>query len=186
MTTNAVSYTISPEKIAGRLAMLALHTLAVYIFAVHFSPWLIGRWFTWIAPALQISTTLSPGDWYLRHLELVSIVPGLLAGYIVARRFWSVASWAFLVPTLVLIYNMLRYEAPSSVLFASSTPAIRYYFDIEQSMPTVMNPTSSDPVRLLAQMTITAPFYTAIAYSLGALVSKNQLLIKLFSFEKGE
>jgi hypothetical protein len=46
------------------------------------------------------------------------------------------------------------------------------------------NPLASDPVRVLAQMTITAPFYAGIAYSLGALASKHQLLTKLFTFEK--
>jgi len=51
-------------------------------------------------------------------------------------------------------------------------------------MPTFANPLASDPVRVLAQISITAPFYAGVAYSLGALVSKHQLLIKLFTFEK--
>jgi hypothetical protein len=33
-------------------------------------------------------------------------------------------------------------------------------------------------------MSVTAPFYAGIAYSLGALASKHRVLTKLFTFEK--
>jgi hypothetical protein len=175
---------VSPETLVGRLGALGLHTLAVYVCAVHLSPWLVGRWFAWGARILQISATTLPADWYLQHLELASIVPAVLLGYIAARQSGSVATWAWGIPTLVLAYGMLRYHAPSSVLFGSSMSAVRYYFDIEHTMPTMMNPTASDPVRVLAQMTVTASFYSGVAYSLGAWSAKRQLIPKLFGFAK--
>ncbi len=170
---------VAPEKL-GRVAAFGLHTLAVYLCAVHFAPWLISRWFAWIAPVLQVPTTTSPGNWYLQHLELASIVPAVFAGYIVARRPDSVATLAWGVPVLVLAYKMLRYQAPSSVLIGSSMSAFGYFFDIQTSMPTLANPTASDPVRALTQIIITAPFYAGVAYSLGALAAKRKLLNSLF------
>jgi hypothetical protein len=88
---------VSPEKLVGRVAAFGLHTIAVYLCAVHPSPWLVGRWFAWIAPVLQIPITTPPGDWYLQHLELASIVPAVLVGYITARRPDSVATFAYVV-----------------------------------------------------------------------------------------
>jgi hypothetical protein len=176
----------SVEGLIGRVPAFAMHTATVYIFAVHVSPWLVGRWFAWILPILQISTVTSAADWYLQHLELVSTFPALVAGYFVARRPDSLATWAWSIPTVVLAYKMLRYQAPSSVLVGASMSALRYFFEIERVMPTMRYATPSDPVRVLAQMTITAPFYAGVAYSFGAWVSKRELLTKLFSFRRSE
>ena len=62
--------------------------------------------------------------------------------------------------------------------------AIKYFFDIQEVMPTMSNLFASDSIRVVEQMTVTAPFYAGIAYSLGALGSKHQLLKKLFTAEK--
>jgi hypothetical protein len=79
---------------------------------------------------------------------------------------------------------MLEYHAPSSVLFDTSMTAMKYFFEIQTVMPTLQNPLASDPARVWAQMSVTAPFYGGIAYSLGALASKHHVLTKLFTFEK--
>ena len=163
-----------------------MHTVTIYIFAVHVSPWLVGRWFAWVMPMLQISTVTPAADWYLQHLELVSIFPAVVAGYLVVRQPDSVAPWAWSIPAVVLAYKMLQYQPPSSVLVGTSMSAFRYFFEIERVMPTMRYATPSDPVRVLVQMTITAPFYAGVAYSLGAWVSKRRLLVKLFSFGKPE
>jgi hypothetical protein len=173
---------ISPETLVGRLGAFGLHTLAIYVCAEHLSPWLVGRCFGWGTRLLHISATILPGDWYLQHLELATVVPALVLGYITARQPGSVATWSWGIPTLVLAYKMLRYHTPSSVLFGSSMSAVRYFFDIERIMPTMAHPTASDPVRVLAQMTVTASFYAGLAYSLGAWSAKRELITKLFSF----
>ncbi len=81
---------------------------------------------------------------------------------------------------------MLEYHAPSSsVLYGSSiTEVVKYFFDIVKVMPTWQNPLAGDPIRAWAQMSVTAPFYAGVAYSVGALASKHQVLAKLFTFEK--
>jgi hypothetical protein len=191
------------ESIASLLAGIAafaFDTVIVYILALRVSAILVSFWFAWVLRLFQISTMVRPGDWYMQHLELMTIVPALVAGYIdigrivpallggliKERRATSGAMWAWSVPTIVLIYKMLQYHAPTSVLIGSSMSALRYFFDIQRVMPTFANLLASDPVRLLQQMTVTAPFYAGIAYSLGVLFHKYQIPAKLFSFEKPE
>ncbi|MGB6675134.1 MAG: hypothetical protein WBE44_00450 [Terriglobales bacterium] len=184
----------------GTIPAFALHTAIVYTCALRVSGSLVARWFAWVAPILQISSSVPPRDWYLQHFELVTIIPALIAGYInlvrfvpatVGRPIWdtrfdSAVTWAWSIPALVLSYKMLQYHAPSSVLFGTSMTAIKYFFDIQKVMPTWENPLASDPVRVAAQMLVTAPFYAGVAYSLGAFVSKHDFLAKLFRFEKNE
>ena len=177
----------SLESLIGRVPAFAMHTVTVYICAVRVSPWLVGRWFGWVMPLLRLSAVTPAADWYLRHLELISIVPGLVAGYLVARKPDSVATWAWGLPAAVLAYKMLQYQAPSSVLSGTTLmSAFKYYFEIERVMPTMRYATPSDPVRVLSQMTVTAPFYAGVAYSLGGWLSKREFLTKLLSFGKSE
>lgn len=174
----------SVESLIGPVPAFAMHTATIYVFAVHVSPWLVGRWFAWIVPMLQISTVTPAADWYLQHLEWVSIFPGVVVGYLVAQQADSVATWAWGIPTIVLAYKMLQYRHPSSsVLVGTSMSACTYFFDILRIMPTMRYATPSDPIRVLAQMTITAPFYAGVAYSLGAWASKRKVLKNLFTFE---
>jgi hypothetical protein len=194
--------TIAIEKNSslGYVAAFILHTYVAYSCGLHLSPQLVFHWFRWIVPMLQISISIPATDWYLQHLELATILPALVVGHVNVARFFpatvrnylhegpshSMAVWAWIIPTVRLLYRMLMYHAPSSVLFGTSVTASGYFFDIQKVMPTFANPLSSDPVRVLAQLSITAPFYAGVAYSLGALGSKHQLLTKLFTFEKHE
>jgi hypothetical protein len=114
----------------GVIPALALHIAIVYTCALHISGYLVGRWFAWFVPVLHISTDMPGPDWYLQHLELVTIVPALIAGYInvvrfapaiVGRPIWdarfdSAINWAWGIPTLILLYRMSQYHAPTSVL----------------------------------------------------------------------
>lgn len=133
---------------------LAIHTLLVYVCATHLSPWLVGRWFLLVAPVLQISSSARPEDWYLQHLESVTIVPALVAGYFNVFRFapaWlggpaegnkfdNVALWACALPSAFLCYELLAYRTPTSLLYGRSvyescTLAIKYFFVIQPEMP---------------------------------------------------
>jgi len=194
----------SPEPVAidrksplGYVAAFILHTLIVYTCAINLSQWLVFHWFRWVAPIFSVSTSVPPPDWYLQHFELMTILPALLTGYVNVARFLpnahrtllregrhSIATWAWVLPTLVLLYRMLEYRALASVLYGSSMTALKYFFDIQTVAPTFQNPLASDPIRVWAQFSVTAPFYAGVAYSLGALASKHQLLTKLFTFEK--
>lgn len=188
------------KSVLGILWAFPLNTVIVYVLALHISPVLVSRWFAWIAPLLQTSPTASPADWYLQHLEWVTIVPALAAGYINVARFiptlvgrpskeslaTSAALWAWTIPALVLAYGMLNYDAPRSVLFATSKSAIDYFFDIQTTMPNRSNFLTIDTRRVLIQRTVTAPFYAGLAYSLGALLAKYRLLAKFFGRDQSE
>ena len=140
MATSRPPQSIEQTVRASRaIPALALHTVIVYMLAVHISPMLVGRWFAWILPALHFHTSVASQDWYLEHLEMVTIVPALIAGYVNAARFVPAivggqvkdakrepaAVWAWIVPTVVLLYKMARYQAPSSVLYVTSQTAFR-------------------------------------------------------------
>jgi hypothetical protein len=184
----------APSRIAW-LGLFLLDTFLVYLCAIHLSPFLVGRWFAWIAPVLGIPITVTPANWYLRHLELATIIPAFIAGYVDMGRFlpatvgkqiatWrsgSAASLAWIVPTTLLLWSLLSFHSQSSVLFDSSTSALAYYFKIQNVMPTLSNFLDSDPVRVRSQMFVTAPFYASVAFSAGALAWKHRLLPRLVS-----
>jgi hypothetical protein len=179
------------------IAAFALDTLIVYILAMRISGTLVAVWFQWAPHLLQISTVERPVDWYLQHFEWVTILPALAAGYIDVgriipalmgglirkRRTTSAALWAWTIPAAVLAYKMLQYDSPISVLVSTSMSATSYYFDIVRTMPSLA---SGDPVRIMRQLTITAPFYAGIAYSLGAACYRYRVFARIFSFQKPE
>jgi len=180
----------------------AAHTFLVYFLATSISPILVGRWFAWVLPALQFHTAMSPRDWYLQNLELITILPALIGGYVNLPRFVPAvvagqirealpgATWAWIIPTLVLMYKMAVYDAPSSVLYSGSHSAFKYFFDIVPHMPKweeiVQGNLGADPARISAQLFFTAPFYAGASYSAGALASKYRIIQKLRSLGKPE
>jgi len=167
---------------------------------------LVYHWFGWVAPRLHTSISIPATDWYLQHLELVTVIPALFVGYLnvarllpaavrmpIAERSDSMGMWAWAFPALVLAYQMVRYHPPSaSVLYGAGLPKVRYFFEIQKVMPNLRNFRdlfANDPLqtlRVLTQMVVTAPFYAGVAYSLGAVVRKYALLTRLFTFEKHE
>ncbi len=190
---------IEKKSLLGYVAAFMLHTYLAYTCAMHLSEWLVFHWFGWVMPILHVSTSTPATNWYLQHFELMTILPALVMGYLnvarvlpnTIRNFMheghhSIATLAWIFPALVLLYRMLEYHAPSSVLYGSSMTAVKYFFDIVKVMPTLQNPLASDPIRMWAQMSVTAPFYAGVAYSVGALASKHKILAKLLTFEKHE
>jgi hypothetical protein len=177
------------------VSAFAVHTFLVYFLATNLSPILVGRWFAWALPAIQFHTVISPRDWYLQNLELITILPALIGGYINLPRFVPTVvagqirevlpggAWAWIIPTLVLLYKMAAYGAPSSVFYSGSHSAFKYFFQIVPHMPRweeiVQGNLGADPVRISAQLFVTAPFYAGVSYSVGALASKYEVIQKL-------
>jgi hypothetical protein len=114
MTTPALTATPKAKSTwFDSIPAFALHTLLVYMLALHISPIPFGRCFAW---ATQFHASVSLRDWYLQRLELVTILPGLVAGYIDVARFIPTivggqvrgvrrepaATWAWTIPASVL------------------------------------------------------------------------------------
>jgi hypothetical protein len=182
----------NPNEIARRVGLVwpgesavgsfALHTTGVAICAMNIGPWLAGRWFRW-TPLLLGSTPQGLGtDFYLQHLELANIVAGLLVGYLLCLKFRGLGTWAWVLPTAILSYKLLTFsDRNASVLVAPDLwSRFSYYFAIERVMPN-LNSLSGDPVRVVAQITIVAPFYAAIAYSVGALVQRHEVAERIIT-----
>jgi len=149
----------------------ALHTAAAAICGVHLGPWLLSRWYVWMLPLTGRTIHIPTGNDHLQNFELV-IVPALVLGYLLARRFGRFAAYAWVLPTVVLAYKLLTFTEPyASVLAASgSMTRFKYFFVIQRRIPTFTAGFGGvDPIRIAVQMTVVAPFYSGLAYSVGAL-----------------
>jgi len=160
----------------------AFHTTAAAVCGVHLGPWLLSRWFVWILPLTGRSIHIPTGDDYLQHFELASIVPAFIVGYILSRYFRRLATCAWLLPTLVLAYKLLTFAEPyQSILAPHPSTRFSYFFVIQRSMPTFTAGFGGvDPVRGAQQMSVVAPFYGGLAYSIGALAAKHNVVEKFF------
>jgi hypothetical protein len=170
---------------AGAIGSFALHTTAVPICGIVIGPWLFARWFVWILPLFRISPAMPRADYWLQNLELVSIIPALVFCALMARYLEKLASWAWIVPTIILSYRLLTFtDANASVLAsADSWSRFSYYFVIQQHMPTfsLSFGLSGDPIRAAQQLDVTVPFYSGIAYSVGALFTKHKTIDRIVS-----
>lgn len=165
---------------AESIGSFALHTTAVPFCGIFLGPWLLSRWFVWILPLLRISPATPKADYWLQHLEVVSIIPALVFGALIARRFAKLASWAWVVPTIILAYRLLTFTDAGASVFAAANRWSRfsYYFVIQPHVPTFSRSLglSGDPVRFVSQLNVTVPFYSGIAYSIGALLTKRKVI----------
>lgn len=162
---------------ASSIGAFALHTAAADLCAVRLGPWLVYHWFGWMLPLFGISTTIHGTDYYLQHLEIMSTVPALIVGYFVARHFPRLALTAWIVPTAILSYKLWTLVDPRASVLAAPNSLARfsYYLEIVPVMPTFRDLYSSDPARVLQQMLVVAPFYSGVAYSLGAFLSRRRI-----------
>lgn len=161
----------------------ALHTAAAAICGIHLGPWLLSRWYVWVLPLTGRTIHIPRGNDHLQNFELVSIIPALGLGYLLARRFGRFAAYAWVLPTVVLAYKLLTFTEPyASVLEASSSMTrFEYFFVIQRSIPTFTPGFGGvDPMRVALQMIVVAPFYSGLAYSVGALAGKRNLLDRVF------
>ena len=162
---------------AASIGRFAFHTTGAAVCGIHFGPWLLSRWFVWILPVAGLSTTTYSGDFWLQHLEVVSIVPALAVGYLASRYFPKFGTWAWTLPTIILCYKLLTFINPNVSVFGSNSwSRFSYYFVIEKSMPGFYDLRGSDPARVAAQLTLVAPFYSGVSYSVGALVEQRKVM----------
>jgi hypothetical protein len=147
------------------------------VCGLHFGPWLLFRWFAWILPLVGIWYSTPRADYWLQHLELVSAIPAVVVGFVVSRYCKKLASRAWILPTMVLSYNFLIFTDARASVFASNPWAgFSFYFVIQQHMPTFSSFGGSDPVRVAEQIDVTVPFYSGVAYSIGALLKEYKVL----------
>ncbi|MFZ1142066.1 MAG: hypothetical protein WAN76_23035 [Candidatus Sulfotelmatobacter sp.] len=160
----------------------AFHTTAAAVCGIHLGPWLLSRWYVWILPLAGMSSHTPTGDDYLQHFELASIVPAFVVGYILSQRFRRLATYAWILPALLLTYKLLTFTEPyASILAPHSSTRFSYFFVIQRSAPTFTHGfVAGDLIRVVQQMVVVAPFYAGLAYSIGALAARHDIVKKLF------
>lgn len=169
-------YRLPSWPAGAMLAAFALHTTFAAVCGIHLGPWLLSRWYYWIMPLARLPQSVAYPDYWLQNFELVSVVPALVAGFVIARYIPKLATAAWVIPTAVMAYQFVAFKSgPSSVLLGPDVSISRfnYFFDIQRQMPTFSDLRGTDPIRLVAQLTVVAPFYSGIAYSAGAWIQKH-------------
>jgi hypothetical protein len=168
--------------IESPIGPFALHTATAALFGVHLGPWLLSRWYVWIMPLLGMSSHTPTANDQFEHFELASIVPALVAGYLLARYFGGLAQYAWILPTIILAYKLLTFaDAQTSVIAPHPWIRWEYFFVIQRTAPSFTPGFGGvDPIRTVDQMFVVAPFYAGLAYSAGAFAANHDLLGRIF------
>lgn len=166
---------------AGAIGPFALHSTVAALCGIHLGPWLLSRWYVWIMPLLGMSSHIPTAHDWLQHFELTSIIPALVAGYLVSRYLRRSAQYAWILPTIILAYKLLMFTEPQASVLAPH-PSMRweYFFVIQRTMPTLAASFGVDPIRVVDQIDVVAPFYSGLAYSAGALAATHDLFQRTF------
>ena len=163
-----------------KVAWFVVHLATVYLLAKFCTPWLSGWTYGKLLPALQIPTTASVWEFLFSHVLGFSFVPAFLAGLINARFKHRSALLVWVVPSAILIYKLITFSSPHSVLYDSpESSALHYYFGGGFIIPAFHTwrdfwdaaGSNPDMGRGMAQLTFVAPFYASFAYGLAAWIS---------------
>lgn len=166
----------------------AFHTTAAIVCGIHLGPLLLSRWLAWALPLAGMSLGHAPTwDDYLQHFEVASILPALILGYILSLHWRKMATSAWILPTLVVAYQLIAFTEPqSSILAPHSSTRFAYFFVIQRSMPSLGSGfLGGDPVRVARQAAVIAPFYAGVAYSVASLAARHDVLRKFFGRSAG-
>jgi hypothetical protein len=162
--------------ISKKAAWFAGHLAVVYLTVKVCTPWLAGR-----VHDLLLSSSGDPGEsqfqFLFSHLLALSFIPGFLAGLVSFKYRHTIALFVWVVPGVILAYQF--YAFPASALESHTAVAYHEYFGGDFMIPEYQNyrdlfviaSTNADLLRGVEQVRFTAPFYTAIAYSLANLIT---------------
>ena len=155
----------------------AFHTTASAVCGLHLGAWLLSRWYLWVMPLSGAPRHIPTANDWLQHFELTSVVPALVAGYFLSRHRPRLASYAWVVPTAILVYKLLTFTEPQVSVLAPTHSSMRWeYFFVIQ----LFTSGGVDPVRVAEQIAVIAPFYAGLAYSAGAMAGTHDLLKRIF------
>lgn len=167
---------------APAVGLFALHTAAAALCATCLGPWLAGRYVHWVLPLMGVSTPPNAMDFYLQNFAVATTLPALVVAYIICRKFPEFSSWAWLLPTVVIVFKLVTFSEPSPSVLVAGNPwhRLSYYFSIQRFWPTFYDARGSDPERVLEQVYIVGTLYSSIAYSVGAFAEKRHILDRVF------
>jgi|HubBroStandDraft_6_1064221.scaffolds.fasta_scaffold159666_2 hypothetical protein len=163
-----------------------LHIAAIYALARLFTPWLLDVTLDKVLPFL-LGRPLggNPFQFFFSHLLAFSFLPGLVAGFAIAKIFGNkIIRFVWLVPVAVLLF-LFVFTGPGmypTMLWESDfRQAFHYFFGAGfrivgefhnfRDFPTLMGQNMSEFLRGYAQLRVTVPAYVGAGYSLGAWLS---------------
>ena len=112
----------------------------------------------------------SAGHLFVHHRAVFCALAGLIAGYANTRKFkhWQ-GKWVWLFPTAYLVWRIISFH-PGSVWEPRWTAAFSHYFGEGCIAPMSIREALTAVEFCFDQLNITAPFYTSVAYALGAML----------------
>jgi len=166
------------------------HLGLVYVIATTCVPWL-GEWARGeVLPFFHHKSASGSFEFLFSHLLLLSVIVGFVTSLLNTAFRHKAAQYVWIVPTVLLAYELVTFSPMRSVLQNESS-ALHQYFGSDfhvaefQSWNDFWAKASAnyDMKRGLAQLRFTCPFYVAWAYSLGAWLSRK---ISCFLRESGK
>jgi|GEM_PF-1938760 len=174
---------VTSPLVSWQALWFLLHVAAVYVLVNLCTPWLAGWVNRTLLPFLGDAASSSSLSLLFNHLFAFACVPAFIAGLVNAKLKHKAAEFVWIVPAVVLVYEIIVFQGTSSVLDQNRFLAFHYYFGSTFLLPDAHTHgwgskthweavrTSSDVIRALAQMKFTAPFYAGSAYSLASWIS---------------
>ena len=156
------------------------HLAAVYAIVKIITPWIGGWTRSTLLPLLQYPTSSGSFEFLFSHILAFSFIPGCLAGLVNARFKHKAAQFVWLVPTLVLAYEIVTFS-DVSIFQSQIRAALHYYFGGGFLIPEFWNwhefwsivGSNADATRGMAQLRFTAPFYAGVGYSLASWIGRR-------------
>ena len=167
--------------VSWQVLWFCLHLGAVYVLAKFCTPALAGWVNRTLLPGFGYATSPSSLGLLFSHLFVFACIPAFIAGLINAKFKHKAAEFVWIVPAVVLAYELVTFQSTASVLDqGQSFSALHYYFGGAFLLPDARaygwDPkayweavgSSTDVGRALAQLKFTAPFYGGVSYSVAA------------------
>lgn len=179
LTNNSSKAAIASWQIVRFL----LHLAVIYAITAFWTPRFASWTRTYLLPHLNQPTSSSSFQFLFSHIFEFSFVPAAIAGLANAKWKHKAAQYVWLVPAVILAYELVTFPRPArSVLDSTSSNSsyvsavfhqyfgggfmISDYHDLAEFVRMVrLNP---DMMRGMTQLEVTAPFYAGVGYCLAA------------------
>jgi hypothetical protein len=165
-----------PLTYAWQLILFLAHLAVVYLLVNFCVPRLAGWTNAKLIPTLtQHPQSRSGYEFLFSHIFLLSAIPAFITGLVNAKFRHKAAEFVWIVPTVILLYQIVTFPS-QSVLHSQFSAVLHEYFGGGFSIPEFrswkefwqLTAWNRDMARGMEQLKFTAPFYAGIIYSLSA------------------
>ena len=168
-------------SLVKRVVRFSFHVYVMYL-VVEFGTSTVPTWLTSkIFRAIFSTTAADPVRLLFSHFFLFAVAPAIILGLLLNARFGhGVARMVWIVPTIILALAFLFRGPglyPTMIWDSDFGQAFRYFFGAFQFSDQGSNSSgvsyAQEVFRAYAQLRLTGPAYTGIAYSVGAAIGMS-------------